>query len=203
VTAGRRGPPLNAALDGQGFWPAALQVPSPNQDARPVSEGAVIDLAVIHNISLPPGRFGGPHVSALFTNTLDAAAHPYFAGIAHLRVSAHFFIDRAGAVSQFVATTRRAWHAGVSCLTVDGMQRERCNDFSIGIELEGTDTEPFTDPQYAQLARLASVLMAAHPIAHWRGHSEIAPGRKTDPGPFFDWPRFVAEAHVPVHMRPA
>jgi N-acetyl-anhydromuramoyl-L-alanine amidase len=178
-------------LDPQGFWPAASQIESPNQDERPAQ--SVVDLVIVHNISLPPGLFGGGHVRQLFTNTLDSQAHPYFAQVAHLRVSAHFFIDRAGRTTQFVSTLRRAWHAGVSCLDVGGMRRERCNDFSIGIELEGTDTDAFTDLQYSTLVLLGEVLHRSHPIAYWRGHSEIAPGRKTDPGPAFDWSRLMRD----------
>jgi N-acetyl-anhydromuramoyl-L-alanine amidase len=186
-------------LDRQGFWSAALQIESPNQDERPAQ--AVVDLVVVHNISLPPGVFGGGQVQQLFTNTLDPLAHPYFAQIAALRVSAHFFIDRAGRTTQFVSTLRRAWHAGVSCLDAGGMRRERCNDFSIGIELEGTDTDAFTDLQYSTLVLLGEVLHHSHPIAYWRGHSELAPGRKTDPGPAFDWPRLMRDLPAVARLR--
>lgn len=167
----------------------ARQVPSPNCSERP--EGTVIDLLVIHNISLPPGEYGGGHVDALFCNQLDPAAHSYFAEIAHLRVSAHLLIDREGAVTQYVPFDRKAWHAGAS--TFCG--RENCNDFSIGIELEGSDFEPFTAAQYEQLARVTGLITAAYPgITPDRitGHSDIAPGRKTDPGPHFNWQQFRA-----------
>lgn len=168
----------------EGWLSAAQHLASPNCDAR--SAGSAIDLLVVHGISLPPGEFGGMHIAELFTNRLDPDAHPYFAEIAHLRVSAHLLIRRDGELCQFVPFTRRAWHAGVSCF--DG--REACNDFSIGIELEGTDTQAYTDAQYAQLAATAQVLMANYPAitpSRIVGHSDIAPGRKTDPGRAFDW----------------
>lgn len=170
-------------LDADGWLQGARPVPSPNQDERP--GGVAVSLVVVHNISLPPGEFGGPGVEQLFTNRLDPHAHPYYAGIQGLRVSAHFFVDRAGGVTQFVACGRRAWHAGVSVW----QGRERCNDYSIGIELEGTDTMPFTDAQYATLNTLLAVLRRHYPIAGVTGHADIAPGRKTDPGPCFDWNR--------------
>lgn len=163
---------------------AACWIASPNCDARPA--GTEISLLVIHNISLPPGEYGSNGVIELFTNCLDSQAHPYYAGIAHLRVSAHFFIRRDGELIQFVDTEQRAWHAGVS--TWRG--RERCNDFSIGVELEGCDDEPFTDAQYQRLAALTRTLRARYPLQDIAGHSDIAPGRKTDPGPFFDWARY-------------
>jgi AmpD protein len=174
-------------IDAAGVLRGARQTPSPNQDERP--DPADISLLVIHNISLPPERFGGPWIDALFTNTLDPAAHPYFATIAELRVSSHLCIFRDGAVTQYVPFARRAWHAGVS--RYDG--RERCNDYSIGIELEGCDSKPFTARQYARLARVSRALLEAYPrITRERiaGHSDIAPGRKTDPGPCFDWARY-------------
>jgi AmpD protein len=163
--------------------------PSPNCDARP--DPADISLLVIHGISLPPGEFGGAHVDALFCNSLDAAAHPYFAEICHLRVSAHLFIGRDGALTQFVPFDRRAWHAGVS----EFRGRTACNDYSIGIELEGTDETPYTDAQYERLGVVAHALLSTYTgITPQRivGHSDIAPGRKTDPGPAFDWARFRA-----------
>lgn len=166
-------------------WPVE-RVPSPNHDDRP--DGVEPDLLVIHAISLPPGEFGGRSIDALFTNTLDHAAHPYFEGLRALRVSSHFLVRRDGALVQFVACTRRAWHAGVSSFG----GRERCNDFSIGIELEGDDTHPFEAVQYQTLTVLVDVLTARYPIAAIAGHDEIAPGRKTDPGPFFDWSRLMA-----------
>jgi len=166
----------------------ARQVSSPNCSERPADVD--IDLLVIHNISLPPGQFGGGHIDQLFCNCLDPAGHDYFREICHLRVSSHLLIDREGNVSQYVPFDRKAWHAGVSVF--EG--REQCNDFSIGIELEGTDFEPFTDAQYEQLARVTGLLSAAYPgITEPRvvGHSDIAPGRKTDPGPHFDWTRYL------------
>ena len=145
---------------------------------------------MIHGISLPPRTFGGDGVVRLFTNTLDAAAHPYYATIAHLRVSAHFFIRRDGALLQFVSCNDRAWHAGVS----SWRGRERCNDFSIGIELEGADDVPYTARQYAKLAALLRALKSRYPLEAAVGHSDVAPGRKTDPGPAFDWDRLAALA---------
>ena len=175
--------PSHATIDEQGWLGIARRVVSPNCDPRP--QGIAIDLVVVHNISLPPGRFGGHGVEQLFTNRLDAGEHPYYATIAELRVSCHFFLRRSGALVQFVPCSMRAWHAGVS----RWKGRERCNDFSIGIELEGTDTRPFTTRQYARLARLIELLRERYPITDVAGHSDIAPGRKTDPGPAFDWPR--------------
>lgn len=162
-------------------------IASSNCDDRPV--GAVIDLLVIHGISLPPGKFGGDAIQALFTNQLDPTAHPYFQTIAHLKVSAHVLILRDGEVIQFVPFQKRAWHAGESSF----QERKRCNDFSIGIELEGADTVPYEPIQYRRLAELTRVLMRFYPgITPQRivGHSDIAPGRKTDPGPAFDWQYF-------------
>lgn len=169
-----------------GWLPGARHVPSPNQDDRP--SGTTVDLVVLHAISLPPDQFGGPYVEALFTNRLDTHGHPYFATLEGLRVSAHFFIDRRGALTQFVALDARAWHAGVS----SWQGRERCNDFSVGIELEGCDTREFEEAQYATLASLLRALFARLPAlsaARVVGHSDVAPGRKTDPGPCFDWAR--------------
>ena len=168
-----------------GWYRPAGRVPSPNFDPRP--EGMPVELLVLHNISLPPGEFGGPAIAALFTNTLDCAQHPYYEGLRGLRVSAHFLIRRDGALLQFVSCDARAWHAGVSRFA----GRERCNDFSIGIELEGCDDQPFEDAQYAVLQSLTLALAAAYPLRAVAGHSDIAPGRKTDPGPCFDWPRYL------------
>ncbi|OOC13940.1 N-acetylmuramoyl-L-alanine amidase [Dickeya dadantii] len=169
-----------------GWLTDVRHVLSPHQDDRP--GGELPSLLVIHNISLPPGEFGGPYIDQLFTGTLDGGAHPYFASICHLRVSAHCLIRRDGEIVQYVAFDQRAWHAGVS--RFDG--RERCNDFAIGIELEGTDTLPFTTEQYARLAEVTRLLSATYGITPARitGHSDIAPGRKTDPGPMFDWVRY-------------
>jgi N-acetyl-anhydromuramoyl-L-alanine amidase len=171
-------------LSKTGILVEARYLPSPNRDAR--DAGVQPELLVIHNISLPPGEFGGSGVIDLFLNRLDSKAHPYYTGIAHLRVSAHFLIRRDGEVIQFVPCSERAWHAGVS----NWRGRGQCNDFSIGVELEGTDAVPFTDEQYAQLAMVTQVLRAHYPIADVAGHSDIAPNRKTDPGPYFDWIRY-------------
>jgi AmpD protein len=171
------------AIDDEGWVAAAQRIDSTNRDARP--PGTTITLAVIHGISLPPGAFGGPGVVDLFTNRLDPAAHPYFAGIAHLRVSAHFLIRRRGELLQFVACGERAWHAGASAWN----GRPGCNDYSIGIELEGTDDRAYTRAQYARLARLLRQLRRRYPLHDVAGHSDIAPGRKSDPGPAFDWAR--------------
>jgi AmpD protein len=174
------------ALDRRGRLRGATRIASPNHDARPAS--VAITLIVVHGISLPPGEFGGDDVVRLFTNRLEASAHPAYATIAQLRVSAHFLIRRDGSLIQFVDCARRAWHAGVS--TWQG--RPRCNDYSIGIELEGTDERRYTARQYARLARLVRLLQRRYPIANVVGHSDVSPGRKTDPGPAFDWPRLRA-----------
>jgi len=177
-----------------GWLADAQRLPSPNADARP--PGVSIDLLVVHCISLPPGRFGGGHIAQLFSNALDPAAHPYFARLQGLRVSAHFLVARDGGLTQFVSCDARAWHAGVSAW--DG--RPACNDFSIGVELEGSEYEPYTEAQYGVLAALQRALVAAYPLRGTRGHSEIAPGRKSDPGPLFDWAR-IARDHDPA-VRP-
>lgn len=169
-----------------GWCQGIFHCPSPNCNERP---GGEISLLVIHNISLPPAQFATGKVQAFFQNRLDVTEHPYFEGIADLRVSAHFLIERDGTLTQFVSCLDRAWHAGVSCF--EG--REGCNDFSLGIELEGTDELPFTDAQYITLTALTTELRAAYPAITTQricGHSDIAPGRKTDPGPCFDWARF-------------
>ncbi len=175
---------MKSLIDAAGWASAARRIDSPNCDERPV--GSDISLLVIHNISLPPGEFGGPGVEQLFTNQLDPAAHSYYATIHSLRVSSHFFIRRDGELIQFVPCRQRAWHAGASSWR--GL--ERCNDFSIGVELEGSDDQPFTDAQYDQLNGLIQSLRAAYPsLTDVAGHSDIAPGRKTDPGPHFAWSR--------------
>jgi len=169
-----------------GLLREARQRPSPHCDERPT--GSLPELLVIHAISLPAGEFGGPWIDDLFCRRLDPAAHPDFAAIAGLEVSAHLLIRRDGSLVQYVPFHRRAWHAGVSCYA----GRERCNDFSIGIELEGCDTQPFASVQYTRLADVTRSLWAAYPGLLGRrivGHSDIAPGRKTDPGPCFDWSR--------------
>jgi AmpD protein len=168
---------------------------SPNADERPA--GAFPELIVVHGISLPPDEFGGPWIDALFTNRLNPHAHSYFAGICGLKVSAHALIRRDGEVVQYVPFHRRAWHAGVS----NYRGRTRCNDFSIGIELEGTDDSPYEVAQYTQLAAMVRALIEAYPslsCEHIAGHADIAPGRKTDPGPAFEWPRFRHLLEVPV-----
>ena len=158
-------------------------VDSPNQDERP--QGAQISLVVLHSISLPPGQYGGDAIERLFTNRLDPTAHPYFREIASLRVSSHFLIRRDGELVQFVPVARRAWHAGASAWR----GRSRCNDFSVGIELEGTDDSPFEEAQYAALVPLLRKLS----LRDLAAHSDVAPGRKTDPGARFDWPRLLLD----------
>lgn len=168
-----------------GIADQALWIASPNYDARPTPETNVSDisLVVIHNISLPPGEYGGEAISQLFTNRLDPDAHPYYADIYSRKVSAHFLIRRTGELIQYVSCLDRAWHAGVS----NWQGRERCNDFSVGIELEGSDFEAFEAAQYQTLNRLLAAVTSHYPVTAIVGHSDIAPGRKTDPGPYFDW----------------
>lgn len=168
-----------------GWLTGVRRIRSPNCDHRPPA--TAIELLVIHSISLPPGEFGGDGVVRLFTNTLNPAAHPYYAQIEGLKVSAHFFIGRDGHITQFVSCAQRAWHAGVS----QWQGRARCNDFSVGVELEGTDVGSFSAVQYAALAKLTRRLRRAYPLRDIAGHSDIAPGRKTDPGPHFDWKHFL------------
>lgn len=171
--------------------------PSPNFNERP--EGTDISLLVIHNISLPPGQFGTPFVADLFLNQLDLNADPWFAeNLKGLTVSAHFVIGRSGHITQFVACDKRAWHAGVS----QHAGRKQCNDFSIGIELEGTDTLAYTDAQYDALTALTRCLRAHYPLTSVRGHCDIAPGRKTDPGEAFDWGHYAERAGWPVAALP-
>lgn len=190
IAGPRRSPGDSLTLDRHGWLrpdPRVRNAPSPNQDARPPLVEPT--LLVLHNISLPPGVFGGAEVPDLFLNRLNYDSHPWLTRLRGLKVSAHFFVRRDGGVMQFVATARRAWHAGVS--SFEG--RERCNDFSIGIELEGTDFEPFTEAQYGMLVELGAALRARHALKAVRGHEHIAPGRKTDPGPYFDWRRYGQE----------
>ncbi len=173
-----------AVLDPEGRIQSALWLPSPNCDARPPDSEP--ELLVVHAISLPPGQFGGSYIEDLFLNRLDPTAHPYFRGIADLRVSAHLLVRRTGALVQFVALPDRAWHAGVSSFR----GRSACNDFSIGIELEGDDGSAFEAVQYQALAHLIRTIVRRYPRITPEcivGHSDIAPGRKTDPGPYFDW----------------
>ncbi len=177
-------------IDARGIHAGASWRPSPHHDARPAPD---IALVVIHGISLPPGEFGGAHIDHLFMGTLDPAAHPYFREIEGLRVSSHFVIRRDGALVQYVACGERAWHAGASAWK----GRERCNDFSIGIELEGADDVPYAEPQYDALAALIRALTDRYGSLDLAGHSDIAPGRKTDPGPWFDWERLNASLAAP------
>jgi N-acetyl-anhydromuramoyl-L-alanine amidase len=179
-----------------GLLVGARQVLSPYFDERPT--GMAPELLVVHGISLPPGEFGGPWIDHLFTGTLPADAHPEFRKRASLRVSAHALIRRDGQIVQYVPFGQRAWHAGKS----EYAGRSSCNDFSIGVELEGTDQTPYTDAQYLSLAALANALLSAYPALspdRIVGHSDIAPGRKTDPGPYFDWPRF--RSLLAVHVK--
>ena len=180
-------PPDPQASWNAGWWREARQVASPNADPRPAD--ARVDTVVLHSISLPPGEYGGDEIERLFTNTLDWAAHPYFEQIRGLRVSAHFLVRRDGALLQFVSIADRAWHAGQSRWE----DRAACNDFSIGIELEGLEGERFEPAQYAALARLLPAIDAQRAIRHVVGHEHVAPGRKNDPGVGFDWPALAAE----------
>jgi N-acetyl-anhydromuramoyl-L-alanine amidase len=173
-------------IDARGIHAEAAWRPSPHHDSRP--DAGDISLIVIHGISLPPGEFGGPHIDQLFMGTLDPAAHPYFKEIEGLRVSSHFVIRRDGALVQYVACHERAWHAGAS----SWKGRERCNDYSIGIELEGADDVPYAEPQYDTLIDLVRALAGRYGPLDLAGHSDIAPGRKTDPGRWFDWERVRA-----------
>lgn len=176
--------PFFQVIDGQLI--GARQVPSPNYNQRP--EHTEIQLVVVHNISLPPSQFGGGYIEQFFQNQLDWSEHPYFQSIEGMQVSAHLLILRSGEVLQFVNFNDRAWHAGRSTY----LGKKECNDYSIGIELEGSDDLPFDEVQYVALAQVTAALQAAYPkiLQHLAGHSDIAPGRKTDPGPFFDWVKF-------------
>ena len=184
-----------SGIANDGWICAVRRIVSPNFDDRPA--GTSISLLVVHAISLPPSSFGSEHIERLFTNTLDPAAHPYFYRISALRVSAHFLIRRDGELIQFVSCLQRAWHAGAS----SWCGRDRCNDFSIGIELEGCDDLPFEDRQYLRLVSLIESLQTCYPIDTVVGHSDISPGRKTDPGPCFDWQRIAAHDSLLVHAR--
>jgi N-acetyl-anhydromuramoyl-L-alanine amidase len=174
-------------IDGAGWLASAIARPSPNFDARPPGEAP--SLIVIHNISLPPGVWGGTAIAEFFLNTLDFDAHPFYEQIRGVRVSSHFLIGRDGALQQFVGCDARAWHAGASMHA----GRPRCNDFSIGIELEGSDTCDFEPAQYVRLAALVTSLSRHYPIKALAGHEDIAPGRKSDPGPHFDWHRLQVD----------
>jgi N-acetyl-anhydromuramoyl-L-alanine amidase len=189
-------PEFHPAWDAD-WYRAARRCASPNFGPRPA--GADIDLVVVHSISLPPGQYGTGDIQRLFTNTLDWDAHPYFGSIRGLEVSAHFLIERSGAVWQFVGCDQRAWHAGASCYR----GRDNCNDDSIGIELEGLEGALFEPAQYAALADLATHIAQRYPIRHVAGHEHIAPGRKRDPGPGFDWLRLRSALCWPAPCFPA
>jgi N-acetyl-anhydromuramoyl-L-alanine amidase len=184
-------------ITGAGRIEGARFIASPNCDERPAA--CPVDLLVIHHISLPPGEFGGTGIFELFTNRLDPAAHPYYEAIATTKVSAHFLIRRDGELIQFVPCAKRAWHAGES----SWKGRSGCNDFSIGVELEGTGEVAFTAAQYRRLAALTRALKARYPIRDLVGHSDIAPGRKTDPGPLFDWTRYRRQLRRPAQRKKA
>lgn len=186
------------SIDQAGFVHGAQQIASPNFDDRPntnvdsesnIEANAGINLIVIHNISLPPNQYGGNGVIELFTNTLNPSEHPYYAEIYTRQVSAHFLVRRDGSLIQFVSCLKRAWHAGVS----NWQGRERCNDYSVGIELEGSDFEAFEPAQYLTLKKLISCISNTYSIQAIVGHSDIAPGRKTDPGPYFDWQKIASD----------
>ncbi|MEQ1805412.1 MAG: 1,6-anhydro-N-acetylmuramyl-L-alanine amidase AmpD [Burkholderiaceae bacterium] len=177
-----------------GWWTKALRCASPNFGARP--EGVDVDLVVLHSISLPPGHYGGDAIERLFTNRLDWEAHPYFATIRGLQVSAHFLIRRDGQVLQFVSCEFRAWHAGAS----SWRGRRNCNDYSVGVELEGLEGESFETAQYTSLARLLRALSRRYPLGHVAGHEHVAAGRKKDPGPGFDWHRLARTLRWPQRM---
>ena len=179
-----------------GWWRKARRCESPNFGVRPA--GVAIDLVLIHSISLPPGEFGGDAIERLFTNRLDWSADPYYAEIRGMQVSAHFLVRRDGELLQFVSCDDRAWHAGVS--TWHG--RTDCNDFSIGIELEGLEGESFEAPQYKALSGLVKAVARRYPITSVAGHEHVAPGRKRDPGAGFDWPLFIAALGWPVGRFP-
>jgi len=174
-------------IDPDGLLPQARYIASPNCDERP--PGEAITLLVLHSISLPPGQYGGDAIERLFTNRLDPAAHPYFRDIAALKLSSHFLVRRDGELLQFVPVQRRAWHAGASCWR----GRERCNDFSIGVELEGVEESAFEAAQYELLAALVRALRVALPLNDIAAHSDVAPDRKTDPGAHFAWARLLAD----------
>ncbi len=180
-----------------GWWREARACPSPNFGPRP--DGVAVDLVLLHSISLPPGEYGGDAIERLFTNQLDWDAHPYYQQIRGLQVSSHFVLRRDGELLQFVSCDQRAWHAGRS----QWLGRDNCNDFSIGIELEGLEGETFDEAQYLVLPRLLQAVMQQYPVRHVAGHEHVAPGRKIDPGPGFDWPRLQASLGWPASMFPA
>ncbi|KMZ13555.1 N-acetylmuramoyl-L-alanine amidase AmpD [Candidatus Burkholderia humilis] len=189
-------PKRDPHIDAHGWLTNATRIESPNFEARPGN--AAPTLIVVHNISLPPDDFTTDSIARFFTNTLDHDTHPYFDHLRGTRVSAHFVIRRSGEVQQFVSRDERAWHAGVSSF----FGRERCNDFSIGIEVEGSDRLPFEDAQYDALAQLTRIIVKRYPIDALAGHSDIAPGRKTDPGPHFEWARLRHDSALPPSFFP-
>lgn len=172
-------------VNARGWLSGVRRVPSPNFDARPPNQKA--SLLIIHSISLPPEQFSGGGVEQLFTNTLNCDEHPYYNKLRGVKVSAHFFIRRNGGITQFVSCNQRAWHAGVS----EWWGKTRCNDFSLGVELEGSDLAPYTDAQYKKLQYLTRRLQRNYPLKQIVGHADVAPGRKTDPGPLFDWGKYL------------
>lgn len=179
----------------QGWWSGASRCTSPNFGPRPA--GMAVGLVVLHSISLPPGQYGGDAIDRLFTNRLDPSAHPYFETLRGLQVSAHFLVRRDGRLRQFVSCDQRAWHAGAS----SWRGRGNCNDWSIGIELEGLEGQTFEAAQYATLVALLGVLVRRYPLHEVVGHEHVAPGRKLDPGPGFDWPRLAAHSGFPPSLR--
>jgi N-acetyl-anhydromuramoyl-L-alanine amidase len=185
-----------AGIDVGGWLDSSVRLPSPNFESRPGNIEPT--LIVVHNISLPPDEFGGSAIAEFFQNRLDHDAHPYYAQLRGMRVSAHFVIRRDGTVEQYVSCNERAWHAGLSSFR----GRERCNDFSVGIELEGSDRSPFEPAQYAALSGVVSALMRRYPIDAIAGHSDVAPGRKTDPGPYFEWTRLQSDTGLPARHFP-
>jgi len=189
-------PPDDTSLWSGGWYRFARRLDSPNFGPRPA--GSSVELVVLHSISLPPGQYGGDAVQALFTNTLDWDAHPYFQSIRGLQVSAHFYVRRGGELWQFVSCDERAWHAGAS----SWQGRPNCNDYSVGIELEGLEGERFEDGQYEALAGLCAALAQRYPVRHIAGHEHVAPGRKLDPGPGFDWPRLQRSLGWPASAFP-
>ena len=191
------GPPHTAANWSAGWYRFARRLDSPNFGARPCD--ASIDLVVLHSISLPPGVYGGDEVQALFTNQLDWNAHPYFQQIKGLEVSAHFYVRRNGDLWQFVSCDARAWHAGKS----SHRGRDNCNDFSIGVELEGLEGDTFETAQYETLQALLAAIAQQYPVQHVAGHEHIAPGRKIDPGPGFDWAVLQRGSDLPAQCFPA
>jgi AmpD protein len=192
----RMNPPPEHALWADGWYRFARRLDSPNFGPRPT--GTAVDLVVVHSISLPPGEYGGDHVQDLFTNRLDWNAHPYFKTIEGLQVSAHFYVRRGGELWQFVSCDDRAWHAGPS----SWRGRGNCNDDSVGIELEGLEGDAFEDAQYEALAGLCAALAQRYPIVHVAGHEHVAPGRKRDPGPGFDWTRLQRHLGWPDEALP-